>query len=270
MRIALISTEIITVVCVFVGSAFAQWVGYPTPGIPRTKDGKPNLTAPAPKTREGRPDMSGIWMMVYPKDVFARVVKEGVGPNLRDLMPEGTEIPLQPTAAALYKQRSDSLGKGRPSSMCLPHGIPDAMLVSVFEPFKVVQTPGFTIILFEVSNHYRQILTDGRRHPTDANPAWFGYSIGTWDRNTFVVETKGFNDRSWLDDYGLPHSEALHTTERFERRDFGHMDVQITIDDPQAYTRPWSFMLHFELKADTELLEDICENEKDTAHSVGR
>jgi len=122
----------------------AQWLHYPTPGIPRTKDGKPNLTAPAPKTPDGKPDLSGIWMMVYPKDAFARLVKERVGPNLRDLMPEGTEIPLQPTAAALYKQRQDSFAKGRPSSTCLPRGIPGEMLISVFEPFKLVQTPGFT------------------------------------------------------------------------------------------------------------------------------
>jgi hypothetical protein len=248
----------------------AQWLNYPTPGIPRTKDGKPRLTGPAPKTRDGKPDLSGIWTMVYPKDVVARVFKEAIGTNLRYLMPEGTEIPLQPAAAALYKQRLESLGKGRPSSMCLPHGIPGDMLISVVAPFKLVQTPVLTIILFELFNHYRQILTDGRRHPTDANPSWYGYSIGTWDRNTFVVETRGFNDRSWLDGYGLPHSEALHATERFERPDFGHMDVLITIDDPEAYTRPWSFTLHFELNADTELFEDICENEKDAPHSVGR
>ena len=270
MRRVWFATKAILLLCMFLAPAYAQWVGYPTRGIPRTKDGKPNLTAPAPKTRDGKPDLSGIWTMVYPKNVLARLVQEGVGPNLRYLMPEGAEIPLQPAAAALYKQRADSLGRGRPSGMCLPHGIPDAMLVAVFAPFKLVQTPGLTIILFEEFNHYRQILTDGRRHPTDANPTWFGYSIGTWYRNTFVVETRGFNDRSWLDDYGLPHSEALHTTERFERRDFGHMGLLVTIDDPQAYTRPWSFTLQFELNADTELLEDISENEKDAGHSVGR
>jgi len=137
-------------------------------------------------------------------------------------------------------------------------------------PIKIVQTPGLTILLFEEFNHYRQILTDGRRHPSDANPAWLGYSIGTWQDNAFVVETRGFNDRSWIDDYGLPHTEALHTTERFERRDFGHMDVQITIDDPGAYTKLWSFTLRFELQSDTEILEDICENERDAQHTIGR
>src|SRR5437660_1267576 len=158
----------------------AQWLHYPTPGIPRTKDGKPRLTAPAPKTRDGKPDLSGIWTMVYPKEALARIEKEQIGPYLPDLMPLGSEIPLKPAAAALYKERSETFAKDRPSSMCLPHGIPDAMLVT---PFKVVQTPGFTIVLFEEFNHYRQIFTDGRHHPSDSNPAWFGYSIGRWDHN---------------------------------------------------------------------------------------
>src|SRR5215471_5145516 len=131
MRIGRMGAATLAGISIFiVAPAFpAQWLHYPTPGIPRTKDGKPLLTAPAPKTRDGKPDLSGIWMMVYPKDAFARLVKERVGPNLRDLMPEGTEIPLQPTAAALYKQRTDSFGKGRSSSMCLPRGIPGDMLI---------------------------------------------------------------------------------------------------------------------------------------------
>ena len=248
-------------------AAYAQWLGYPTPGIPRTKDGKPNLAAPAPKAQDGKPNLAGIWKIVYPERLLARFAKEIVGPNLLDFMPQDAQIPLQPAAAALYKQRSESLGVGRPSSLCLPHGIPDAMLIG---QFKLVQMPGLTLILFEEFNHYRQILTDGRRLPTDANPAWFGYSIGKWDGNAFIVETSGFNDRSWIDDYGLPHTDALHTTERFERRDFGHLDVQVTFDDSKAYTKPWSVTLHFALLPDTELLEDVCDNERDAQHAVGR
>jgi hypothetical protein len=247
--------------------AYAQWLHYPTPDTPRTKDGKANLTAPAPRAPDGKPDLGGIWQIANPARVAARRAKEIVGPNLLDFMPEGTQIPFKPAGAALYKQRSESLGVGRPSSLCLPHGIPDAMLL---DHFKLVQMPRLTLILYEEFNQYRQILTDGRRLPTDTPPAWFGYSIGKWEGNAFIVETNGFNDRSWLDDYGLPHSEALHTTERFERRDFGHLDVEITFDDSQMYTKPWPVALHFALLPDTELLEDICDNERDAQHAVGR
>ncbi len=243
----------------------AQWINYPTPGIPRTKDGKPDLSAPAPKTREANPDLSGIWKIVPSKKAQAR--REGVGPNLIDYMPDGFEIPLLPEAAALYKQRSLALGAGRPSERCLPHGIPDAMSVS---QFKLVQNPGLLLILYEEFNHYRQIFTDGRPFPKDLNPAWFGSSVGRWEGNALVVETRGFNDQTWLDDYGLPHTEAMRTTERFERTDFGHMALRITIDDPKAYAKPWSVDWQLVLLPDTELIEDICENEKDVQHMQKR
>lgn len=249
--------------CTMAFPSFAQWVNYPTPGIPRTQDGKPNLTAPAPRTRDGKPDLSGIWKIVYPKKTLERFAREVVGPNLIDFMPDGVEIPLLPEAAALFKLRSESLGTGRPSEHCLPHGIPDAMSIS---NFKLVQNPGLTMILYEEFDHYRQIFTDGRPFPKDLNPAWFGSSIGKWEGDALVVETRGFNDQSWLDDYGHPHTEALHTTERFQRRDLGHLDIQITIDDPKAYAKPWSFTFNFALLPDTDLIEDICENEKDTQH----
>ena len=245
----------------------AQWINYPTAGIPRTQDGKPNLTAPAPRAADGKPDLSGIWKIVYPKKAAARLAKETVGPNLIDFMPDGAEIPFLPEAAALFKQRSDALGAGRPSEHCLPHGIPDAMSIS---QFKLVQNPGLTLILYEEFNHYRQIFTDGRPFPQDLNPAWFGSSIGKWDGNALVVETRGFNDQSWLDDYGHPLTDAMRTTERFARPDFGHLDLQVTIDDPKAYTKPWSVDLRFALLPDTDLIEDICENEKDAQHMQKR
>jgi len=245
----------------------SQWLHYPSHGIPRTKDGKPDLTAPALKGPDGHPNLSGVWAIEYSPRAAARMRNEAVGPNLRDFMPEGTEIPLQAGAAALYKQRSEKLGGGRPSEHCLPHSIPDAMTVS---SFKIVQMPELTIILYEEFNHFRQIFTDGRPLSADLNPAWFGYSIGGWEGNALVVETRGFNDQSWLDDYGLPHTEALHTTERFERRDVGHMDLKVTIDDPKAHTKPWSADLRFKLLPDTDLLEDICDNEKDAQHQVGK
>ena len=136
--------------------------------------------------------------------------------------------------------------------------------------YKIVQNPNVTLILYEEFNHFRQVFTDGRKLTADLPEAWFGYSVGKWEGNTFVVDTRGFNDKSWLDDYGMPHTEALHTTERFERPNVGNLNVQITIDDPKVYTKPWSVMFHFKLQPDTEFLEDICDNERDAQHAVGR
>ena len=271
-------TSIATVVPVLVLSLFsvpaaAQWINYPTAGTPRTHDGKPNLAAPAPRARDGKPDLSGIWQIPYDDlrasaqadPLLARLLKEQVGPNLEFWMPRGAEIPMLPSAQALFKQRSGSFGAGRPSERCLPHGIPDAMTTA---PFRLVQTPGITFVLYEEFNHYRQIFTDGRPFPKDPTPAWFGYSIGKWVGSTFVVDSQGFNDQTWLDDYGHPHTDALHTTERFRRTDFGHMELQITVDDPKAYSKPWSATLNFKLLPDTELIEDVCDNEQDHRHAV--
>ena len=248
-------------------SASAQWVNYRTPGIPRTPDGKPNLAAPVPKAADGKPDLSGLWQrQASPNE---RTVALSVGPNLEDFMRPGEKIPpLLPAARALYKQRLANLSADRPSGRCLPHGIPDQMLIRA--PMKIVQGPGLTLILYEEFTRFRQVLTDGRGHPPVTTPAWLGYSIGKWEGDSFVVDTRGFNDKSWIDDSGRPHTEALHTVERFRRRDFGHMDVEITIDDPQAYTKPWSFPLQFQLMADTEMIEDVCDNEKDAAHRTDK
>ena len=137
-------------------------------------------------------------------------------------------------------------------------------------PWKIVQTPPVTLILFEEMNHYRQVFTDGRGFPKDMNPAWFGYSIGKWEGDAFVVNTTGFNDQTWLDDPGHPHTDAMDVTERFRRRDFGHLEIDITVDDPKAYTKPWTVTARFDLVPDTELIENICENEKDAQHMVGK
>jgi hypothetical protein len=175
---------------------------------------------------------------------------------------------MLPAAEALYHQRQANFMADRPSARCLPHGIPDQMLIRV--PMKIVQNRGLTLILYEEFARFRQIFTDGRSHPPVASPAWLGYSIGLWEGDWFVVDTRGFNDKSWLDDSGRPHTEALHTVERFRRRDFGHMDVEVTIDDPEAYTKPWSFPLEFGFLADTEMIEDVCDNERDNVHAVGK
>jgi hypothetical protein len=235
---------------------FAQWVNIPLPNTPRNPDGKPNLTAPAPKTPAGRPDFSGIWRVADSR-------------YLQNIAADLGEPPFQAWAAALYKERTSQLGKGRPSELCIPHGIPDGMLVRN-SPFKIVQTPQLFVILYEEFNHFRQVFTDGRGFPPEASPSWFGYSLGKWEGDVFVAETIGFNDKSWLDDPGHPHSEELRVTERFRRINFGRMEMQITFDDPKAYTKPWGATIAFTLLPDTELIESICENEKDHARMVGK
>lgn len=234
---------------------FGQWIHYPTPGIPRTPDGKPNMSAPAPKTSGGKPDFSGVWV---PAD----------GKYLANLAVDAVEVPFQPWAAALYKERQENHGKGRPSERCLTHGVTDFDALAL--PRRIIQTPGLIAILFEPYNHWRQIFLDGRALPKTTQPAYMGYSVGKWDGDTLVVDTTGFNDQGWLDDGGHPQTEALHVTERLRRRNFGHIDLQITIEDPGEYTKPWTVNLSgFNFLADEELMESICED-KDAPHMVGK
>ncbi len=233
----------------------AQWLHYPTPGIPRTPDGKPNLSAPAPKTPDGKPDLSGIWAGTDDK-------------YFRDLGADGVQIPMLPWAEKLYKDRKENLQKGHPSERCLGHGVTD--YDSQVSLRRVLQTPGIIAILFEGYNHYRQILLDGRPLPTPTQPSYMGYSVGKWEGDTLVVETNGLNNEGWLDMNGHPQTETTHITERFRRRDFGHIDLQLTVDDPAAYTKPWSANMHWGYRADEELIEAICENEKDLQHMVGK
>ena len=194
-------------------SLSSQWLRYPTPGTPRLPDGTPNLSAPAPRTADGRPDLTGVWEvlgdLVMPTD--GRIRSKYVY-NIGVDLPGGT-APFQPWAREVWNARQKALGVGAPSEKCLPHGIPDAMLTRTL-PFKLIQTPGVTIILFEEFNNWRQVFTDGRPLPVDPEPAWLGYSVGRWEKDEFVIESAGFNDKSWLDAGGTPHTEALRTTER--------------------------------------------------------
>jgi hypothetical protein len=230
-------------------------LNHPTAGIPRTADGKPNLSAPAPRTADGKPDLSGIWK----------------APNTRyleDLAADGIEVLMHPWAERIYKERLENEGKDRPSGRCLPHSVTD--FDAHHMPKKVIQTPGLVVLLFESYHSYRQIFTDGRALPKDPEPAWFGYSVGRWEQDTLVVETIGLNEKTWLDDSGRPHSDALRVIERFRRPDFGHMQVQVTIDDPKAYKKPWTATIKWDYLPDTELLDWVCENEKDVPHLVGK
>ena len=234
----------------------AQWLHYPTPGIPRTPDGKPNLSAPAPKTPDGKPDLSGLWSVTN-------------GKYFQDLGADGVEIPMLPWAKALYDERKGNLQKGHPSERCLGHGVTDFDTVGT--PRKIIQTPGVIAILFEAYHQYRQILMDGRPLPEPSQPSYQGYSVGRWEGDTLVVETNGVNDQGWLDMNGHPQTETTRITERYRRRNFGHIDLEVTIEDPKAYTRPWTVALAgLDLLSDEELIEAICENEKDFSHLVGK
>jgi hypothetical protein len=234
----------------------AQWLHYPTPGIPRTPDGKPNLSAPAPRTADGKPDLSGIW-----------VIKDGK--YFQDLGAGGVEIPMLPWAKELYEARKKNLQKGHPSERCLGHGVADFDTLAA--PRKIIQATSVIAILFESYHQYRQILMDGRPLPEPSQPSYQGYSIGRWEGDTLVVETNGVNDSGWLDMNGHPQTETTHITERFTRRNFGHIDLQLTIDDTKAYSKPWMVALTgWDLLPDEELIEAICENEKDSGHLVGK
>jgi hypothetical protein len=233
----------------------AQWLKYPTPGIPRTANGKPNLTAPAPHTADGKPDFTGLWQP-GPTPYFLDVIQD----------PKDESIFL-PAAEALFRKHLSDFRRDNPFSHCLPGGP-----LTILGPglHRIMQSPTVVALLYEWGSHYRQIFLDGRQLPPDPNPAWLGYSVGHWDGDTLVVETAGFNDRTWLDMAGHPHSEQLRVIERFHRIDFGHIQRQITFEDPQSLTKPLTFSLALNYAPDTEILENVCEGERDSAHLVGQ
>jgi hypothetical protein len=236
----------------------AQWFDYRAAGIPRMADGKPNLSAPAPKTSDGKPDFSGVW----------RAENSGLFLNLSRAV-EGGIIPYRPEAMDLVKTRRDdnsAVRSAEPSTNCLPRG--PAMPFTWGEgPRKIVQTPGLLVLLIEYNISFRQIFLDGRPLPTDPQPAWDGYSVGRWDGDALVVEQAGFKDGQWLDASGDPMTDAAKVTYRFRRPDFGHLQIEMTVDDPKAYTKPWTAKINEILEADTDLLEFVCkENEKDVQH----
>jgi hypothetical protein len=255
----------------------AQWVNYPTPGLPRTKDGKPNLNAPAPRASNGKPDLSGVWQAEgAPIPELIKLLpggENGLGEDiptkyfiniLADF--ERGQEPLQPAAAAAAT-RLTLTATGDNLLNCLPSGLP--LVVTTPAPFKFVQTPGLVVMLAEADTTFRQIFVDGRPHPKDPTPSWMGSSVGRWEGDTLVVETTGFNDRGQLDALGHRHSDALRVTERYRRLDVGHMDVRLTLDDPKTFTRPVTVNFRAVLRPDTDLIEYFCtENEKDRQRIV--
>lgn len=246
-------------ILIVASTAAAQWPSYSVKNMPRKPDGKVDLNAPPRRTADGKVDLSGFWM---PTDPVKHLL------NLAADMKPG-DVPLQPWAEALYKERIDNNGKDHPGVRCLPSGIPEKD--NIPDGLKVVQTPDLFLFLYESRTIYRQVFTDGRPLPKDAQPTWMGYSVGRWEGDTFVIDTIGQNGKTWLDMRGLPGTESLHVTERMTRPTIGRMDIEVTIDDPMAYTKPWKVNLRWSLVPDVELIESICEeNNKDPAHMVGK
>lgn len=238
--------------------ASAQWLNYPTPGIPRTPDGKPDLNAPAPRTMDGKPNLSGVWQFtlgwIYSTNIVA------------DLRPDE----IQPWADTLFRQRLKNLGVDDSSLVgCLPRG-PRFIVGSGAVPqiVKLVQIPNVIMVLSE-ELAFRQIFMDGRTLRTDPNPTFMGYSVGHWDGDMLVVESNGFNDRTWLDFGGHPHTEALTITERFRRETVGKMEVEVILSDPGAYTRPWTVRFTASLMPDTDILEAVCNEQETRRLSIG-
>ena len=242
----------------------AQWLNHATPGTPRLPDGRPDLSAPAPRTADGRPDLSGIWAAectVYGRDAcFTRSLFFNLA---KDLKPD--EVQMTPWAAQMQAQREARNHVDDPYGYCLPPGTPRINFGG--GPFKILHTPQVTAFLYEtlVGMTFRQVFTDGRPLPRLVEPTWLGYSVGGWDGDTFVVETAGFRDGGWLDTLkGRPHSDALRVTERFQRTDFGHIQLSITIDDSKAYLKPWTMTAQLTLLPDTELIEAFCDSHDKT------
>jgi hypothetical protein len=245
----------------------AQWLTYPTADVPRTRDGKPDLAAACPRTPDGKPDLSGLWII--------ETKREG-NPNFPGCEPVSDEfvniaaslkggLPYQPWAAELVKTRRTEQRVNDPMSRCIPIG--PIRLHTWNGPKKFVESHRLLIIMNELDSTYRQIFTDGRPLPADPNPAWNGYSSGTWEGETLVVQTSGFRDGIWLDATGNPMTDAAKLTERFRRTDFGHLELEVTVNDPKAYTRPWTVKLNQVIKLDTDLLDFVCaDNEKDVTH----
>ena len=252
----------------------AQWPRYEIVG-------KRDLTSPAPRTAEGTPDFTGTWRNTLPvrsADAFPAPLRTPSATGI----PTGLEqfgdisaglaggLPLQPWAAELKKQRVADLSKDNPDAHCLPMG--NMQFHTHPQPRKMIQTPDLLLILYEGNAGIRQIFLDGRPLPgKDAQPWWFGYSTGHWEGDTLVVETSGFRDDGWLDINGSPLTDAAKMTERFRRVDYGHLEIDITVDDPKAYTKPWTVTVRQLIQIDTELIEFICqENERDVPHLVGK
>jgi hypothetical protein len=264
------------------GFGLSQWTDR-APAAAATNSAPPaDAAGPPPRAADGRPDLSGVWQAEsLPRDVAMKFIPGGVdgaqtlgedvpGPHfvnvMFDMKPD--EVALTPQASAIFAQRGATLGRDMPSSFCLPNGVPamDAALV----PHKIVQTPSLVLILYEEMTMFRQIFTDGRPLPESPEPSFLGHSVGRWDGDVLVVDAIGFRDNGWLDAMGHPHSGAMRVTQRFHRRTFGTMDVQVTVDDAANYVRPFTYTFTKRLRPKDEIIEAVCENEKFQAQLKAR
>jgi hypothetical protein len=270
-----VSAIILATLLAFGVQLSAQWPNYRVPGVPRTADGKPNLSAPAPRAPDGKPDLSGIWENFRKPDqsvksVNAAFFNEPVPTLINEFRDIGASmkdgLPLQPWAAELKKQRMSTNSMDNPDAHCLPLGI--MQLHTHVDPRRIVQTPTLVVMLYEANYGLRQIFVDGRSKPdNDPQPWWYGYSRGRWEGDALVVETTNFRDGGWLDINGSPLTDAAVVTERFRRPNYGTLEIQVTVNDPKAYTKPWTVTLTQRIMVDTEMMEFICnENEKSSKH----
>jgi len=268
----------VAAIAIFPMALFAQWPAYKNPAAPRLPNGKVNMDAPAPKAADGHPDLSGVWDrgMIpgapppIPANALGTAPPKGPRPfqDLPSLFPDG--LPFQPWAAELRKQRVAVHSKDHPDAHCLP--LNPVQLHSHPQPNKIMQEPGLILMLYEANDGRRQIFMDGRTLPdNDADPWWFGYSIGKWEGDTLVVQTTGFREPGWIDEEGTPISNSARVTERFRRLNYGTLEIATTVDDPKTFTRPWTFKLNQRLMPDTELIEFVClENNTGLQHLVGK
>jgi hypothetical protein len=269
----------------------AQWIKYPTPGVPRKADGSVNMSAPAPRMADGKPDFSGIWTTAEPNILRPGVLsspleraasngprssKDAESPgdpsritgsrqmaNIGVDLPGG--LPYQPWLVPIVKERTANLAKDDPHIKCLPdnflraYGMPHLL--------KFVHTPSLLVMLNEMNAGYRQVFTDARPLPEDPTPSWQGYSSAKWSGDTLVIDTIGLRDDTWIDWNGSVVTQAAKVREQMRRPDFGHLEIQVTVDDPKAYTKPWTVTLRQRIVVDTELIDEIClENEQSLKH----
>jgi hypothetical protein len=255
-------SKLLALWCCALAPVSAQWLDYPTKGVPRLPNGKANLSAPAPKQADGHPDLSGLWL----GDQWGPAGKRPDPPNA----PRAAPPPMFPWAQKVFDERRANSIKDDPEARCMPQGVPKATTLPY--PVEILHAPGKTVMLYEMYSLRREVFSDGRELPKEfINPSWMGYSVGKWEGDEFVVTTAGINDQVWnIDLAGHPHSDALKVTERFRRVDFGHMDIQVTIDDAKTYMRPWVMpVMRYTMLPDTDLLEFVCEKNIDPQHMVG-
>lgn len=248
-----------------VAPAAAQWVGYPTPNVPRKPDGRVDMTAPAPRLADGKPDFSGIWISDRTQPGEETISDASTLPSGRYMQNMGVDfeggLPYQEWLKPIVKERTENLAIHDPHIRCLPdfflraYGLPHML--------KFVHTPNLLVMLNEMNAGYRQVFTDARALPEEPTPAWQGYSSGRWEGDTLVVDTIGMRDDTWIDWNGSVVTEEARIREEITRIDFGHLEIKATVDDPKAYTKPWTVTLRQRLVVDAELIDEIClENEQ--------